>query len=183
MRIISGKYRALTLSEFAGDDIRPTADRVKESLFNIISPRIYGADVLDLFCGSGSLGIECISRGAKFVAFNDFSASSIAVLKKNLAKLKDERSYAVTKYDFQACLYAAKTPYDIIFVDPPYRFDYGKTALEIIAGRGLLKRGGVAIYEQDKSFQGVIDGLCAFDERKYGKTYLTFFANSSEDDT
>ena len=181
MRVISGKYRALNLADFKGDDIRPTADRVKECLFNIISSRVAGAEVLDLFCGSGSLGIECISRGAAFVAFNDCSASSLSVLGKNLAKLKGERGYAVTKNDFQACLRSAKAPFDIIFIDPPYRFDYGKTALGIIAQRGLLKEGGVAIYERDISFQGEIEGLCAFDERKYGKTYLTFFENVSKD--
>lgn len=181
MRVISGKYRSLILAEFKGDDIRPTADRVKESLFNIISARIPGADVLDLFCGSGSLGIECISRGAKSVAFNDCAASSIAVLNKNLAKLKGENNFAVTKYDYQACLRACKTPFDIIFIDPPYRLDYGVSALEIIAERGLLKPNGIAIYERDKSFQGEINGLCAFDERKYGKTYLTFFAAASRE--
>ena len=71
MRIISGKHRGLKLSEFAGGEIRPTADRVKESLFNIIAPDIAGAYVLDLFAGSGSLGIECLSRGAEHVIFND----------------------------------------------------------------------------------------------------------------
>lgn len=78
-----------------GSDIRPTADRVKESLFNILSYKIMGATVLDLFCGSGSLGIECLSRGAKFVHFNDISPASIAVLNKNLYRLRGEK-YAVT---------------------------------------------------------------------------------------
>ena len=82
MRVIAGKYRGLALSEFKGMQIRPTADRVKESLFNILSPHIAGARVLDLFCGSGGLGIEAISRGACFTQFNDISKDSIAVLKK-----------------------------------------------------------------------------------------------------
>jgi 16S rRNA (guanine(966)-N(2))-methyltransferase RsmD len=175
MRIISGKYRGLTLAEFKGDDIRPTADRVKESLFNILYDQIAGATVLDLFCGSGNLGIECISRGASDVHFNDFSKASLEVLKKNLAKLKGESGYRITANDYIACLEAAKGSYDIIFIDPPYRFDYGAKALKIIAERGLLKSGGVAVFEWDKSLREDITGLEKYDERKYGKTYLNFY--------
>lgn len=178
MRVISGKYRGLNLAEFRGDDIRPTADRVKESLFNIISARIAGATVLDLFCGSGSLGIECLSRGAEKVAFNDVASSSVAVLNKNLVKLKGENNYSVTKLDFTSALRSFDTPFDLIFIDPPYRFDYGISALQLIAERGLLTENGVAIYERDRTFTGDIEGLIKFDERKYGKTYLTFFQRS-----
>lgn len=83
MRIIGGKYRGRVLTGFKGWDIRPTSDRVKESLFNILAPEISGANVLDLFCGSGSVGLEAISRGADLVVFNDASKDSLAVLKKN----------------------------------------------------------------------------------------------------
>lgn len=76
MRIISGKYRGMVLAQFNGAEIRPTADRVKESLFNILSDKIGGSRVLDLFCGSGNLGLECISRGAESVGFNDASRDS-----------------------------------------------------------------------------------------------------------
>ena len=175
MRVISGKFRGLNLAEFQGDDIRPTADRVKESLFNILAPRISGATVLDLFCGSGSLGIECLSRGAAHAAFNDVAASSVDLLNKNLAKLKGENSYSVTKFDYATYLKSCSAPFDIIFIDPPYRYDYGIIALQLIAERGLLNDGGVAIYERDRSFVGEIAGLEMYDERKYGKTYLTFF--------
>ena len=175
MRVISGKYRGLNLAEFNGEEIRPTADRVKESLFNIIAPRICGAEVLDLFCGSGSLGIECLSRGAAHAAFNDCAASSISVLNKNLAKLKGESKYSVTKFDYATYLRSADKAFDIIFIDPPYRFDYGISALQLISERGLLKDNGIAVYERDRSFSGEAEGLEAYDERKYGKTYLTFF--------
>ncbi len=180
MRVISGKYRGLNLAEFKGDDIRPTADRVKESLFNIIATRIQGATVLDLFCGSGSLGIECISRGADSVYFNDIAASSVAVLNKNLAKLKGETNYTVANSDYLTCLRSVKCTFDIIFIDPPYRFDYGISALQLIAERDLLTENGIAIYERDRSFTGEVEVLTAFDERKYGKTYLTFFQRSSK---
>lgn len=179
MRVISGKWRGLTLAEFDGDDIRPTADRVKESLFNILSPKLNGAEALDLFCGSGSLGIECLSRGAKRVAFNDSSISSLGVLSKNLLKLKGATGYSITRSDYLAYLNSAAAPFDIIFIDPPYRLDYGVPALEAISRRKLLKKDGVAVYERDERFYGKIKGLELYDERKYGRVWLTFFRAES----
>lgn len=173
MRIIGGKHRGLKLAAFSGDDIRPTADRVKESLFNIISDRVEGAEVLDLFCGSGNLGIECLSRGAAHVTFNDVSDESVKLLKKNLDRLK-ESNFAVYRSDYAERL-ARGGKFDIIFVDPPYRLDIGLKALGIIGRDGLLKDGGIAVFERDRAFQGDIQGLEKADERKYGKTFLTFF--------
>lgn len=174
MRVISGKYRGLNLAEFRGSDIRPTADRVKESLFNILSYKIMGATVLDLFCGSGSLGIECLSRGAKFVHFNDISPASIAVLNKNLYRLRGEK-YAVTTGDWLPCVRALKQKFDLAFIDPPYADDCGIRAIEELASRKLVYSGGMIVYERDRAFTGTIAGLDVTDERKYGKTYLTFF--------
>jgi 16S rRNA (guanine(966)-N(2))-methyltransferase RsmD len=175
MRIISGKYRGMTLAEFKGNDIRPTADRVKESLFNILSYRVVGAKVLDLFCGSGNLGVECLSRGAEFVHFNDQSKESITVLKNNLAKLKGQEKYDITTSDYLTCLANLRGTFDLIFIDPPYRQEYGIPALDRIVMRSLLAEEGLAIYERDRAFTGTIDGLILCDERKYGKTYLSFF--------
>lgn len=174
MRIISGKYRGLKLADFDGDAVRPTADRVKESLFNILMGMVAGADVLDLFCGSGNLGIECLSRGAASVHFNDASATSIGILKKNLIRLKDEPTCKVTNLDFSVCL-ARAGRFDLIFIDPPYRLEAGVQALKIIGEKSLLNDGGVAVLERDRSFSGEINGLNVTDERKYGKMYLTFF--------
>lgn len=174
MRVISGKYRGLNLAEFRGSDIRPTADRVKESLFNILSYKIMGATVLDLFCGSGSLGIECLSRGAKFVHFNDISPASIAVLNKNLYRLRGEK-YAVTTGDWLPCVRGLKHKFDLAFIDPPYADDCGIRAIEELASRKLVYSGGMIVYERDRAFTGTIAGLDVTDERKYGKTYLTFF--------
>lgn len=174
MRVISGKYRGLNLAEFRGSDIRPTADRVKESLFNILSYKIMGATVLDLFCGSGSLGIECLSRGAKFVHFNDISPASIAVLNKNLCRLRGEK-YAVTTGDWLPCVRGLKQKFVLAFIDPPYADDCGIRAIEELASRKLVYSGGMIVYERDRAFTGTIAGLDVTDERKYGKTYLTFF--------
>lgn len=174
MRIISGKYRGLKLAEFDGSDVRPTADRVKESLFNVLFGRVVGARVLDLFCGSGNLGIECLSRGAEIVHFNDISPASINVLKKNLARLKNERNYKITNLDYSVCL-SRTDGYDLIFIDPPYQLEIGIEALKIIGIGNLLNDGGIVVFERDRSFDGEIKGLIKTDERKYGKTYLTFF--------
>ncbi|MDE6001027.1 MAG: 16S rRNA (guanine(966)-N(2))-methyltransferase RsmD [Clostridia bacterium] len=173
MRIISGKFRGLNLVPVNCGGVRPTADRVKESLFNILSAEIAGARVLDLFCGSGNLGIESLSRGADFVHFNDLSKDSLAVLKKNLARVKCD-NYAVTNSDFSVCLSRVK-PFDIIFLDPPYKEEYGVKALKIISKGNILNDGGIAVYERDKSFSDKIERLELIDERKYGRTYLSFF--------
>ena len=178
MRIIGGKHRSRILAEFPGEDVRPTSDRVRESLFNILSLKIYGARVLDLFCGSGALGLESLSRGAKEVLFNDRSKDSLAILKKNLLALKipvNGEEAKVTNYDFSVCLEQARGQFDLIFLDPPYRFDYGTQALQLIAKRNLLTEQGIVVNERDIPFEGEIEGLEKFDERKYGRTYLTFF--------
>ena len=171
MRIISGRYRGMVLAEFKGESIRPTADRVKESLFNIIQSRILNAKVLDMFCGSGNLGLECLSRGAEFVHFNDISGDSLQVLKKNLSKIAG--NYKITNCDFSCCLKEDK--YDIIFIDPPYASDAGINALKLIAKGNNLSEDGIAVFERDRAFDGEVYGLEKVDERKYGKTYLTFF--------
>jgi 16S rRNA (guanine(966)-N(2))-methyltransferase RsmD len=178
MRIIGGKFRSTVLAEFPGEDVRPTSDRVKESLFNILSLKLYGARVLDLFSGSGALGLESLSRGAGEVVFNDCAKTSIAILKKNLAALKitpNSNEAKVMNCDYLVCLEQVRGQFDLIFIDPPYRFDFGEKALQKIAQRGLLTENGIAVYERDRPFEGGILGLEKYDERKYGKTYLTFF--------
>ncbi len=174
MRIISGKYRGLKLADFDGNDVRPTADRVKESLFNVLYGRVSGASVLDLFCGSGNLGIECLSRGAEFVHFNDISTASLEILKKNLARLKNPQAFKITNYDYSVCLSRADK-YDLIFIDPPYRLGIGVDALKLIGVGKILNAGGLVVFERDRSFEGEVAGLRQIDERKYGKTYLTLF--------
>ena len=178
MRVIGGKYRSRVLAEFAGENVRPTSDRAREALFNILSLKMYGARVLDLFSGSGALGIESLSRGAKEVVFNDCSKDSVAIIKKNLNTLKisiNGEEAKVMQADYLACLQQVRGGFDIIFLDPPYRFDYGEKALVKIAENNLLTENGIVMYERDIPFEGEIAGLEKYDERKYGKAYLTFF--------
>lgn len=177
MRVIGGEYRSRLLAEFTGKDVRPTSDRAREALFNILSLRVRGARVLDLFAGSGALGIESLSRGATEAVFNDYSKDSVAILKKNLGALKipvnGERA-KVYNLDYSACLQTVQGAFDIIFIDPPYAQEYGKKALETIAEKGLLRENGVAVYERDCALEGEVAGLEKYDERKYGKAYFTF---------
>ena len=99
MRIVAGKYRGRTLTEFSGDDIRPTADRVRESLFNIIQNKTPDSVFLDLYSGTGAMGLEALSRYAKSVTFNDLSKSSLALLRKNLEKIKVDDEFEISNCD------------------------------------------------------------------------------------
>ncbi len=177
MRIIGGKFRSRVLATFDGESVRPTADRVKESLFNILALRFHGARVLDLFSGTGALGLESLSRGAREVVFNDRSKDSVAILKKNLKTLKVEEGKDAKVFNLDADVYldCVKEPFDLIFIDPPYALDVGVKAVEKIAKKSLLAKGGVLVFERDKPFEGDVEGLEKYDERKYGKTILTFF--------
>lgn len=173
MRIVGGAFRGRTLFGFDGSDIRPTADRVRENLFNIIGPRIIGASFLDAFCGTGAIGIEALSRGAAEVAFLDCADKSAALAEKNFKKLGI--AARVTRTDTLRFLSRTEDKFDIIFIDPPYASDLGARSLEIVGERGLLEIGGFAVYEHEQPFTGEIIGLTAYDERKYGRVYLTFF--------
>ena len=172
MRFIAGKHRGRKLVPFQGQDVRPTADRVKESVFQILSVRLPGVRVLDLFCGSGALGLESLSRGAKEVVFNDFSAESLAIVKKNLALLKESAS--CTNLDFRACLASVSGKFGIIFADPPYREDVLGELLSLTAKRDLLEKDGLVVYESEKE-EAATDGWELADLRRYGRTKVCFF--------
>lgn len=170
MRIIAGKHRGRILSSFRGDAIRPTPDRVKESLFQILSANIRGARVLDLFAGSGALGIECLSRGAEEVVFNDASRESISVLEKNL-RITGERA-RVSNLDFRVLLSRIEGEFDLIFCDPPYKENYLEEILNAVKERKLLSDGGLVVYESEREETGA-DGWILSDRRRYGRTNIT----------
>ena len=183
MRVIGGKFRSRTLATFAGENVRPTSDRAREALFNMLALKIPNARVLDLFCGSGAIGIESLSRGAREVVFNDLSKDSVAILKKNLSTLKITigEEAKVCSQDYAVCLDMQSAPFDFIYIDPPYRLDCGEKALMKIADKRLLTDTGIVVYERDIPFEGEIDGLDKYDERRYGKAYLTFFKKKSRE--
>ena len=173
MRIVAGKYRGRTLLSFDGDKIRPTSDKVRESLFNILQLKVPSSQFLDLFCGTGAMGIEALSRGAKKVVFNDFSRDSLSLLKKNLAKVKVEDDYDIVNFDAVTYLKNSNEKFDIIFLDPPYNSGFGEKCLPFVSG--ALNDNGIAILEDEIEFKGEIEGLIAYDKRKYGRVHLTFF--------
>lgn len=177
MRIIAGKYRGRTLAAFDGSAVRPTADRVKESVFQILSPRLGGAHVLDLFCGSGALGLECLSRGAEDVLFCDVSAESLALLARNLGRVGEKRR--ARKMDFRTLLKSADEKFDLILSDPPYREDFLGEVLSLTGERGLLKRGGLVVHESERE-ESVPEGWEVCDLRRYGRTLVHFIQRREE---
>ena len=145
MRIISGKYRGKNLKEFNIDTTKPTTDRVKESIFNLIQFDVVDAVVLDLFSGTGALGIECISRGSKQVHFVDLNKQAISLIKENLKGIDGE--YQVFNQSYEEFLKNTQMRYDIIFLDPPYKTDYGVKAIKMIIENNLLNDKGIIIFE------------------------------------
>ena len=158
MRIISGTHRGRKLFEYYSSTTRPTTDRVKENVFNLLSNYLdfNGIRVLDLFAGTGAYGIECLSRGAGYVAFNDNDIAAINIIKKNLGNIW--KNCSVTKQDFLRVL---GSKYDLIFLDPPYDSDYGARAIEAI-------QSGLIVFETDREFSHpqIIEA------RRYGRTWV-----------
>lgn len=172
MRVIGGKHRGRTLAEFAGRDVRPTSDRAREALFNILQGEVPGCRFLDGFAGTGAVGIEALSRGAAQAVFLDLSRASCALVRKNLAALGE--SAEVAECDAVSYLSRAARPFDILFFDPPYASDAGERAAAVAAARGLIGEGGVVVLERDAP-GGEIAGLRLRDVRRYGKNVFTFY--------
>lgn len=158
MRIIAGTHRGKKLVEYYGVTTRPTTDRVKENVFNLLSNYLNfnGIRVLDLFAGTGAYGIECLSRGAKFVHFNDCDVAAVNVIKKNLGQIW--HNCCVTKKDYLAAL---GDQYDLIFLDPPYNSDYGIQAIDAI-------QHGLIVFETDREF----NHPQIVDARRYGRARI-----------
>lgn len=176
MRIVAGEFRGRVLTEFRGEDIRPTSDKARESLFNILQNRIHGALFLDLFAGTGAVGIEALSRGAK-VTLNEKAPTSIKVITENLTKLKILDRVRLSKSDALLFL-SRKEKFDIIFIDPPYKSELGLLAVQ--GAKDCLTENGIIILEDEKPFASKVEGLEIYDERKYGRVHLTFFRSSND---
>lgn len=150
MRVISGKAGRLKLITPAGMEVRPTSDRIKETLFNIISPYLYGADFLDLFSGSGGIGIEALSRGAESCVFVDNYKDSEKCIKKNLETTRLGDAAEMLFCDAVSSigrLFRSGKRFDIIFMDPPYNCEWEKKVIEQLAEYPLLKEDGMIIVE------------------------------------
>lgn len=180
MRVISGKARGLKLDTPKNLDVRPTTDRVKESLFNIINPYIRESNILDLFAGTGSLGIECLSRGAKNCVFVDKSKDSIGIVKSNVKKARVDNESIILNIDFKDAvkrLSVQNQKFDVIFMDPPYYENMFIDCLKSIDELNLLKEDGLIVVEHDTKdlFDDSIGRLYKSREKKYGNTTITFY--------
>ena len=176
MRIISGKARGTKLFTLDGLNTRPTLDRVKEPLFSIIQEYVLDSDVLDLFAGSGALGLEALSRGAKSVILCDNSKEAVDIIYKNITKTK--LNAEVINNDFVKTLKRLDgRQFDIIFLDPPYETNYLEEAINQICELNLLKENGLIIAETDN--QEKVEkikklDITISDIRKYGRVILIF---------
>ena len=171
MRIISGKYRGKKLKEFNLDTTKPTLDRVKESIFNLIQFDVQDACVLDLFAGTGALGIEAISRGAKLTNLIDCNLQAIKIIQQNLEGIVGD--YNVFNMDYEKYLLSTRQKFDIVFLDPPYKTDLGINALNIIEQRNLLNKNAIIIFETSSDNEFNLD-LKNFDitKKKYGSVVV-----------
>ena len=145
MRVISGKYRGKKLKEFELNTTKPTTDRVKESIFNLIQFDVMDAVVLDLFAGTGALGIEAISRGAKKTYLVDNNLQAISIIKDNTKNFTED--FEVVNKSALEFLNTTKTKFDIILLDPPYKSNFGMECINYIINNNLLNENGIIIFE------------------------------------
>lgn len=177
MRVIAGKYKGRRLETPADYAIRPTTDKVKEALFSILTEKIWGSRVLDLFSGTGSLGLEALSRGAACCVFGDHSRESLRLIRENIAHCKAQEGARVVPGDFRKTLGSLTEQFDIILLDPPYGRDLLMPAFELIGQQGLLADGGIIVAEHRKE-EVLSETLCGFSkvkERKYGIIKLSIY--------
>ena len=177
MRVITGKARGVQLKTPDGMLTRPTTDRVKEALFSIINFDIPGAKVLDLFGGTGQLGIEALSRGAKSAVFVDAREDACKLIKENLKRTKMEQDSRVIRSDYADYLSRCREQFDIIFLDPPYAEVYLENALKRITEIDILQSNGIIVTERPlgKELPWEFENYTRSRDYKYGKTLLTIY--------
>lgn len=177
MRVITGKARGVQLKTPEGMQTRPTADRVKEALFSIINFDLPGASVLDLFGGTGQLGIEALSRGAEKAVFVDAGEDACKIIRENLRRTKLEAQGKVIRSDYLDYLKRCRERYNIILLDPPYAEVFLENALKCITEIDILQTGGIIVTERPlgKELLCSFEGYTRSKDYKYGKTLLTLY--------
>lgn len=176
MRVIAGQYKGAKLRSFTGGAIRPTADRLRESIFNIIGPRIYGRRVLDLFAGTGAMGIEALSRGALHAVFIDNNPIALDLIRQNLDKVKASGQATVIRWNISRnldCLHD-RAKMDFVFIDPPYRKHLVKVTLDNLLASDIGFGAVVVEHEAKESIDNLPAGFILKDQRRYGKTLVSF---------
>ena len=177
MRVITGKARGIVLRIPTGMATRPTADRVKEAIFNIIQFEVPTARVLDLFGGTGQLGIEALSREAKSAVFVDEREDACRLIRENLKRTKLEQYGRVIRADYMAYLRTCKEKFDIILLDPPYAEVFLENSLKMITEIDILQSGGIIVAERPvgKELPWDFEGFERSRDYKYGNTLITIY--------
>ncbi len=177
MRVIAGKYKGRRLETPADYAIRPTTDKVKEALFSILTEKIWASRVLDLFSGTGGLGLEALSRGAQACVFGDHSKESLRLIRANIAHCKAQEGAQVVPGDFRKTLGSLTGQFDIILLDPPYGRNFLLPAFELIRRQELLAADGVIVAEhrKEEALAEALCGFCKIKERKYGIIKLSIY--------
>jgi 16S rRNA (guanine966-N2)-methyltransferase len=178
MRIIAGVYKGRRLKTPRHEGLRPTADRVKEALYNIIGPRITGATLLDLFAGTGGIGIEALSRGAATVVFADCNPASLRLVRENLAMLPPHPEIRVLPLDAEQAirlLSREQCSFDLIFLDPPFEAGLLPRTMQTIHAAKLLAPEGWLIAEHSSRTELEAGDWRLFEKRVYGEITLSFF--------
>lgn len=180
MRIISGEHKGRRLVGGKKTEVRPTSDKVKESIFNVLREEVEGKRILDLFAGAGSLGIEALSRGAQWVTFVDASSQSINILKKNLKNLNLKSKSTVRRLDGLRALNKLKQNFQIIFADPPYLKGFVQRIIDSVAQSEVLEKNGILILEHHKkeALSFPEEKLSVLKQKKFGDTVISFFLKS-----
>ena len=177
MRVITGKARGVSLKTPSGMATRPTSDRVKEALFSIIQFDIANASVLDLFGGTGQLGIEALSRGAKQAVFVDQRQDACDLIRENLRRTNLAENAKVVKSDYLAYMQRCTEKFDIILLDPPYAEVFLENSLKMITEIDILETGGIIITERPvgKELPWEFSGFTRSKDYKYGNTLITIY--------
>lgn len=175
MRIISGEFRGLKLDSPDGIDTRPTLDRVKEAVFSMLMPYLKDASVLDLFAGSGSLGLEALSRGAKKAVFVDSNKKAVNCIDRNITAAKVGDKSIVYTADSLSFLKDCNDKFDLIFLDPPYFEGFYASVIRLIDERNLLSKNGLIVVEWDyeNGFTNDLSGFNLLKEKKYGRVGIS----------
>ena len=182
MRIIAGKFRGTALANVgkgdAGAHLRPTTDRVRESLFNVLMGGKYGdpitnSRVLDLFAGTGALGLEALSRGADQVTFVDDGRKSVSLIRENIRLTKSQADTRILTRDATRLPTHDADKFDLVFLDPPYGKGLGLRALDAAVSGGWIAKNALIVWEENTA-QTAPQGFAVLDSRKYGDTHVTF---------
>lgn len=180
MRIITGKARGVRLETLEGLATRPTAERAKEALFNTLQFELSGKRVLDLFSGSGQIGLEALSRGAQSAVMCDNSAEAVKIIRKNIEKTRLDGAL-VLQCDYMAALdRLAGQKFDIIFLDPPYAARLIDRALSAIIQKDMIAEGGMIVCEDEREAPYEAEGFSLRKHGKYGRIYLSFLEKEGE---